>query len=413
MELQPFSRRLEVVDALRGFALASIIILHHVEHFDLYFHPKGEAPWLQMADKGVWNAVFWFINGKSYGIFSLLFGFTFYLQYNKQEQKGADFGWRFAWRMLILFALGIVNSAFFEGDILTFYAIIGLILIPLYKVRTTILLGFATFLLINPFAWIELANGIINPTQSAIAQESWSLFKKSSVYLSSSALVPTFIGNLTIGKAAIFYWFWETGRFMQTPALFILGLIMGRKALMMINQATKRHWLLTLKYATIFFLPLLTAKIGLNFLELSPSIFDPLHLIITSWFNLSMMMMMISLFVILWQKNWINRILKYFEPLGRMSLSNYILQSVMGAYIYYGYGLGLYQHTSATTSLLIALACIYLQIATSKQWLKAHKQGPAEHLWHKLTWVNYAGCTCWASNLFAKVYAGTKKSRNK
>ncbi len=70
-----------------------------------------------------------------------------------------------------------------------------------------------------------------------------------------------------------------------------------------------------------------------------------------------------------------------------MSLTNYVLQSILGACIYYGFGLKLYLHTGATFSLLIGIVLAILQWYFCKSWLKNHKRGVLEQIWHKLTWI--------------------------
>lgn len=87
--------RIEVVDALRGFAIMSIMLLHNIEHFDYYFFPEFFPDWLKALDKIIWDTLFFLFGGKSYAIFALLFGFSFYIQNNNQEQKGKDFRVRF------------------------------------------------------------------------------------------------------------------------------------------------------------------------------------------------------------------------------------------------------------------------------------------------------------------------------
>jgi len=129
------SERLDVVDALRGFAIASILTLHNLEHFDFIYYPEMLPNWLKAMDTTVWNTMFFLFGGKSYSIFALLFGLTFYIQDSHQLAKGKDFRGRFAWRMLLLFLFSIVNSLFFQGDILTLFAVFGLILIPTCRLK--------------------------------------------------------------------------------------------------------------------------------------------------------------------------------------------------------------------------------------------------------------------------------------
>ena len=85
------SHRINVVDALRGFALLAIVLLHNLEHYNIYFIPEAQPEWLQTLDKGVWNTLFFLFAGKAYATFSLLFGFSFYIQYHNAEKRGIDF----------------------------------------------------------------------------------------------------------------------------------------------------------------------------------------------------------------------------------------------------------------------------------------------------------------------------------
>ena len=78
-------------------------------------------------------------------------------------------------------------------------------------------------------------------------------------------------------------------------------------------------------------------------------------------------------------------------PYGRMSLTNYIFQSIIGCFIYYGYGLGLWHSSGATCSLLIGIGIFLFQRAYSRYWLSRFRQGPLEYLWKRLTWLGKAG----------------------
>ena len=102
MELSTKTPRIEVVDALRGFAVMAILLVHNLEHFIFPVYPESSPEWLTILDAGVFNATFSLLAGKSYAIFALLFGFTFYIQSHNQQLKGKDFGYRFLWRMILL-----------------------------------------------------------------------------------------------------------------------------------------------------------------------------------------------------------------------------------------------------------------------------------------------------------------------
>ena len=105
--------RIDVVDALRGIAVLAIMLVHNLEHFVFSVYPENQPAWLAALDQGVFNAVFTLFAGKAYAIFSLLFGFTFFLQMDGQRKKGKDFGWRFLWRLVLLAGFATLDAAFF------------------------------------------------------------------------------------------------------------------------------------------------------------------------------------------------------------------------------------------------------------------------------------------------------------
>lgn len=112
------STRIEVVDALRGFAVMAIILVHNLEHFIFPVYPADSPGLLNVLDQGVFNVTFSLFAGKAYAIFALLFGFTFYIQSSNQKKQGKDFGYRFLWRLVLLVGFATLNAAFFPaGDV--------------------------------------------------------------------------------------------------------------------------------------------------------------------------------------------------------------------------------------------------------------------------------------------------------
>ena len=121
--------RIEAVDALRGFAVMAILLVHNLEHFIFPVYPADSPGWLNALDQGVFNVVFTLFAGKAYAIFALLFGFTFYIQSDNLKRRGGDFGYRFLWRLVLLAGFATLNAAFFPaGDVLLLFVIAGLVL---------------------------------------------------------------------------------------------------------------------------------------------------------------------------------------------------------------------------------------------------------------------------------------------
>jgi uncharacterized protein len=381
--------RIDVVDALRGFAIMSIMLLHNIEHFDYYFFPETFPDWLKTTDKVIWDTLFFLFGGKSYAIFALLFGFSFYIQNDNQEQKGNDFRGRFFWRLILLFGFGFINSIFYEGDILMFYAVLGLVLIPVCKWTNKAVFITAVLLMLQPLEWAKYFYILFNPEYIPKPNISDFYFGKMGLYFNSNSFVDYAVGNLKIGKMAALFWSWENGRFFQAPALFMFGLLLGRNQLFIVSEKANRFWNQALVYAIIMFVPLFILKTYLPDILSRKATLDRLLVIITSWSNVTFMMVLVSSFVKLYQKEFMNKVLIKLIPFGKMSLTNYIMQSIVGAFIYYRYGLGLFEYTGATYCLLIGISLFLLQLTFCTWWLKTHKQGPLEYLWHKATWISF------------------------
>ena len=385
--MRPGEHRLHVVDALRGFAIVSIMLLHNIEHFDFYYFPAVLPDWMVALDKGIWKGLFFLFGGKSYAIFALLFGLTFFIQSDRQEKRGKDFRTRFAWRLFLLFLFGVVNSAFYEGDILTVYAIIGLMIIPVANLDNKTIFWIALILMLQPYEWFNFFRGLQDPGREMSDPLSWSYYGKMGEYITDNSLTKLWAGNLFNGKPAVFIWTWETGRVLQTLSLFMFGMLAGRKYLFEVSPANKKFWMKTLIIASASFVPLFIVKVGSGRWISSEAVRRPLSTIISSWSNMAFMLVLLSGFVILFHRKSFHKVLNVFSPMGRMSLSNYIIQSIMGSFIYYGIGLGLYQYTGTTYSLLIGIALAILQGFFSAWWLKRSIRGPLETLWHKATWI--------------------------
>jgi len=376
---QVSAQRLALPDALRGFAIVSIMLLHNIEHFDLYFTPQGWPSWLSALDKGVWNTLFFLFGGKSYAIFALLFGLTFQLQDSRRAARGEDFRARFAWRMVLLLGFGTINSMFYEGDVLSMYAVLGLALIPVCRLGDRSVFLIALALTLQPFAWFELLRAWPDPALKLPDPASWAYFSRAESYLKGASVLDAWWGNFTNGKVGVLRWSWENGRIFQIPALFMFGMLAGRRNLFALEPAARRFWARTLLLAALAFVPLYFGKDAAWFT--ADGLRRPASTILIAWKNLAFMLVLVSAFALLYRPA-----LDFFAPLGRMSLTSYMMQSVAGTVIYHGFGLGMYQYTGATLSLLIGIGLALAQRWFSAWWLRRHSQGPLEAIWHRFTW---------------------------
>lgn len=263
--------RIDTVDALRGFAVVAIMLLHFVEHFIYNVYPVSTSQTVTLINKAVWGASFFIFGGKSYTIFALLFGFTFIIQQRNQELKGRDFGGRFAWRLLILMGFATINAAFFPGgDVLLLFSIMGFFMIPLRRVNSKWLMVVATIFLIQPIELLECFDINLIPT---VLNDSY--YPTLKTVTDTGNFWQMIWTNITTGQLASLFWAVDGGRLLQAPGLFILGMVLARKDYF---NADSKLWIKTFIISCIATFILHVAKVSTK---------ESLQIILTMWYNIA------------------------------------------------------------------------------------------------------------------------------
>lgn len=378
--------RIEVVDALRGFAVMAILLVHNLEHFIFPVYPINSPNWLNILDQGVFNSVFTLFAGKAYAIFALLFGFTFYIQSNNQKKQRKDFGYRFLWRLVLLLGFATLNAAFFPaGDVLLLFAVVGVILFLTRNWSDTAILITSIIFLLQPVEWYHYIANLINPAHQLPNLGVGDMYAEVAEYTKAGNFGDFIWGNITLGQKASLLWAVNAGRCVQTAGLFLLGFYIGRKQLFVTTEKNLRFWVKILIIAAISFAPLYTLKelVMTNDAIIQQTVGTALDM----WQKLAFTFVLIASFVLLYQQEKFSKAVSSLRFYGKMSLTNYISQSIVGALIYFPFGLYLAPYCGYTLSLLIGFLVFLLQVRFCKWWLSNHKQGPLEHIWHKWTWI--------------------------
>lgn len=381
------SSRIEVADVLRGFAVMAIMLLHNIEHFNLYNFPKSTTPLFQALDKGIWDSMFFLFGGKAYAIFALLFGFSFFIMLDNQEKRGSDFRLRFFWRMILLFLIGNINAAFFPGEILVLYSIIGLTLIPVCKLNNKVVLIIAIILMLQPMEWGKYIYALLNPEYTAGRPAYGFYAREMYPYLEGTNFWAMIKSNLWNGQLFSILWAWGYGRFFQTASLFMLGMLIGRKQLFLHWEKNRTFWVGSFFVAIGCFIPLYFLTDALPGMIERKELLTPMNTIVSSLRNFSFMWILVAGLVWCWQSLKVQNALRFLSPLGRMSLTNYLMQSILGSVIYFGPGFGLYSVLTTTASFGVGILLVGFQIFFCHWWLRNHTHGPAEWLWRKATWI--------------------------
>ncbi|SHG32201.1 DUF418 domain-containing protein [Flagellimonas flava] len=385
--------RITIIDALRGFALAGIVIVHMVENYIGAPAPESfnEAVHQGPLDYAVDVIIGIFLRGKFFALFSFLFGLSFYLQMDNASQKGAYFGSRFLWRLMLLLGIGYLHSLFYAGDILTVYAMLGVLLIPFYRVKSNWILGFVALLFLGLGRYVvffftkgaNLFEGMDMTPNSPEVVQYYSILKEGSIW-------DVFAFNGWQGHLnKMNFQFGVFGRGYATFGYFLLGLYIGRteffKKYREQKKLVKRTWIWSLVLFVVS-----GGLMALTFGSMGPNVtFDNwvamFGLTALDLNSVSVTFILLSVFVILYKKVKPQKFLEKFAPYGRMALTNYFFQSVLGTFLFFGWGLGQIGELRNLYTFGMALLIIAIQMAMSKWWLRNFRYGPLEWLWRSAT----------------------------
>ncbi len=379
--------RIDVADVLRGVAVMGIVLLHNIEHFNFYSFPDttGQSEWLTFFDKGIWNGLFFMFGGKAYAIFALLFGFSFFIQDDNSRMRGNDFRSRFCWRLFLLFIIGNINAMFFTAEVLVLYSLVGFILVLTCRMKTRNLIALAVVFMLQPVALYNIVRALIDPEFVMATLPTSSFWSATFAVQSTGGFMDTLLVNLWEGQLASLAWAWDNGRVFQTAALFIIGMLIGRNGWFLRDKL--RYWGVAGCIAAACFFPLSGINDMLPRYISNSSILVPLQLIVKSNANLSFMVMIVSAVIFMYYCTSSKKILSKLIPYGKMSMTNYVTQSIIGSFLYYNWGLGLYRYLGITASVMVGALVFLLQLSACKWWLKRFKHGPFEGAWKKLTWI--------------------------
>ena len=379
--------RIDVADILRGIAIGGIILIHFIEQLNFYVFPEPSSPFWGAVNQGVWDTVFFLLAGKMYAIFAMLFGLSFFIQHDNQAQRGVDFRLRFLWRMVLLFLFGMFDLLFFNGDILCVYAACGVLIIPLIRASDKVLKFIAFLLLLQPIELVYIIIGAFDPSATPLDLGSLEHFNTVAVAQEHGSIIDVAVAGLLHGQQINFLWAIENGRFTQTIFFFLVGIMLGRKRLFYNEGNNLSFWKKVLKGAAVAFVILTPLYFLVPKQFESACISNSLNVMLNMWKNLAMMLMIVSGTTLLYYttsaKNWLIKI----APYGKMSLTNYLSQSIFGAMLFYNWGFGLFRYCGHTAALLMGASFIVLQYLFCTWWLKNHKRGPFEELWARLTWL--------------------------
>ena len=395
------------MDILRGFAIFAILIVNWTT--DLLWDVDVSAGWTSLADQASYWLVWLLLDEKSWPIFAFLFGLGFSVQMERMEARGASVTRLYSRRLLILFVIGATHFILTERDIVFMYAMLGFLLLPTRKWPGRALLAAAVVCLMIPWTlntvegWQQQRRLQDSASAADARREAeqrraestarWAEHDRIEATGSFFQVVPVRAG---VWWEEVSSWRSYVGWLGDPFPPFLLGLYVGRRRILH-NVAANRDfirrvmlWSAVVGLAGIAGLSLLLAGrypvFHERFVTESGFLGRQLLRLLERFGSPAIGLLYIGAIALLAERATWKRWLRPLAPVGRMALTNYLLQSVFFVLLFFGYGLGLYGQVGAFGGFLLCLPVIAFQIVGSRWWLRRFRFGPAEWFWRTLTY---------------------------
>ena len=365
------SNRITVIDMVRGIALFGVLAINvvtefRVSIFEQFLPTRNDGTWL---DRTFHSILIISIDMKAFALFSLLFGVGLAIQYDNLSTNSRR-AVLLIRRLAVLMVIGAAHLVvLWNGDILFDYAIAGFIVLPFLFWQSWVPAVVGTALL----AVFVVSSHL--PPIASMPSRSW--------MTQNVAEAMRIYGSGGFAEVLAF-------RVHELPGLLPLHLFMFPRtvALMLIGAALWRAGVFRAGSRTSQYLSLI-AVIGI----LVGGILAVAHT--NGWLRLGWKLELsverlatvllacgYGAAIIWWADNARGRkLLAWAAPIGRMAFTNYLLQSVIFGWLFYGYGLGLFGKLGVAAVLAIGIGVYVLQVAFSAYWLQRYLYGPVEWLW--------------------------------
>jgi uncharacterized protein len=391
----PADERIEVLDTIRGFALLGIFIMNMPAFNTSLFLGFDEAMWPHWWDRGTETVRDVIFSGKFNSMFSMLFAIGFTIQLGRLEAREPERATRIYLRRLFwLFVFGVVHACvFWAGDVLHMYALLGLLLLALRRVPDRAIAALIVLCLLYPtiLGLIRMVTTkpediqlIIAVTQQAISADNAAFGHGTfldTARRSTQAMITFYEYPMRLGLFAGYVQFFTT---------VLLGLLLGRHRFFQ-NVAAQLPLIRRIQWWALG----IGLICGTGFVVWRSASVNPMEpsawriLAMTGYVlgRISIMIFYVATIVrAVCNERWRQR-LAPITLAGRMPLTNYLLQTLIGITLFYHWGLGLWGEVGPGLDLVLAVAIFFLiQVPLTRWWLSRFQRGPMEHLWRVLTY---------------------------
>ncbi len=382
-KISPISlnERITAIDIIRGFAIFGIFIVNMQDFSSPWLYLDTGYYWKNVIDIGTQIFIDVFAQASFYTLFSFLFGFGMIIFMERAVHKGISFVPLFSRRLIVLFFIGILHVVFvWHGDILISYALIGFLLILFHQAGTKTLLSTALSLIIIPSTITSIylynlernASGPLTRFNGVLAQKSIDIYSHGTyIEIMYQRLNDWLYVNGGLGYIFLIF---------SLLPMFLLGAFVAKKKLF---HHIENHLPQIIKIWKLSFIVAIFFKLVLPYMFKR---YEALFYLQDSIGGPATAMFYASSLILLTKNTAWRRRLSFFAAVGRLSLSNYLVQSIISTMIFYSYGFGLYGKVRPIYGLILTFIIFTIQAIISHFWLKKFMIGPAEWVWRSITY---------------------------
>lgn len=388
------AERIATLDILRGFALFGILVMN-IQAFAMiaaaYINPPAVAP-TGAAEYAIWLVSHVFFDKKFITLFTMLFGAGIVLMTQRAEAAGNGALSLHYRRMFWLLMIGLIHAyLIWYGDILTAYALIGMVAVFMrhWSPRRLVIVGLALLAVQQGlFALIGAGINMLPPEEIAIiADESW-LATGSHALAEIAAYRGSFAEQLAMRveqSVAMHFFGIPTEQFLYLLGVMALGMAAFKSGLLT-GEWSNRAYLRLAVTGLALGLPLIGLGVVMNENAGWEMTFSLYFGRMPNTLAAPLLAFAYIALVILAARRFGPAMQAVFAPVGRMAFSNYLAQSIICTFIFYGHGLGLFMEVGRVGQILIVLAIWIAMPFWSRAWLARFRFGPAEWLWRSLVY---------------------------
>lgn len=379
-------QRQTTVDALRGFALLGILVVNIATFASTYYGTGLPDPLANPLPERLAVFVRTFVfETKFYLLFSFLFGYSFLLQKEAAQRAGRAFAPRMARRLLGLWLLGVAHAVLlYQGDILTTYGVIGLVLLLLYRRGDRFLLGAGIALVLGTALLWAAFSALLSFALGGGSMDLRSAYAEAASALAAYRGTPMTVIVQHLRELSQIWWLTALVQAPTALAMFFAGFVAGRHALLADTGARLPLFRRLLAWGLAVGLPG-AAFYAQSALRVDGAVRDFLGLSVTLLTAPFLSAAYACALVLLFRTPRGRVLESWLAPAGRMALSNYLLQSAVCAWLFLAYGLRWIGATPPLAAMGIAFAIFGCQLPLSRWWMGRFAYGPVEWLLRAFT----------------------------